>query len=69
MTPCPFPSIHGSLLPCEWECVEQEEAASRPQPLAGLHVHRKTLAIIGILHCPAATEFKRAYVRFEQVCR
>ncbi|KAK9846875.1 hypothetical protein WJX84_009549 [Apatococcus fuscideae] len=46
-----------------------EEAASRPQPLAGLHVHRKTLAIIGILHCPAATEFKRAYVRFEQVCR
>ena len=47
----------------------QEEAASRPQPLAGLHVHRKTLAIIGILHCPAATEFKRAYVRFEQVCR
>ena len=47
----------------------QEEAASRPQPLSSLHVHRKTLAIIGILHCPAATEFKRAYVRFEQVCR
>ena len=49
-------------------CV-QEEVATKASPLASLHVHRRVLGVIGILHCPAAKDFEKAYSHFQHLCR
>ncbi|DBA86334.1 TPA: hypothetical protein ACH3X2_005568 [Trebouxia sp. C0005] len=46
-----------------------EEMATKASPLASLHVHRRVLGVIGILHCPAAKDFEKAYSHFQQLCR
>lgn len=43
--------------------------ATRPSPLASLHVHRRVLGVIGILHCPSAKDFGKAYGQFQQMCK
>ncbi|KAL0049175.1 hypothetical protein WJX82_008170 [Trebouxia sp. C0006] len=46
-----------------------EDVATKASPLASLHVHRRVLGVIGILHCPAAKDFEKAYSHFQQLCR
>ena len=43
--------------------------AIKPSPLASLHVHRRVLGVIGILHCPLAPDLDKAYSQFQQLCR
>ena len=49
--------------------VLQEDVATKPSPLASLHVHRRVLGVIGILHCPAVRDLEKAYAQFQQTCR
>ena len=47
----------------------QGDVAIKPSPLASLHVHRRVLGVIGILHCPSAQDLDKAYSQFQQLCR
>ena len=47
----------------------QEELALAPCPLASLHSHRRTLGVIGLMHCPDVKDVARAYAQFEQRCK
>ena len=47
----------------------QEDTALKPNPLSVLHMHRRILGLIGVLHCPSTPDFARAYAQFEHMCR
>ena len=47
----------------------QEDTALKPNPLSVLHMHRRILGLIGVLHCPTTPDFARAYAHFEHMCR
>ena len=47
----------------------QADVAVQPSPLKELHTYRKVLGVIGICHCPAVSNLKQAYAKFELACR
>ena len=59
----------GKYTVCKSAICWQEDVALKASPVAALHMHRRVLGVIGILHCPTARDFDKAVAQFETMCR